>query len=76
MLRLEVCEYDLFNDIGELVLQRHYAVHDTVRAAAELCNYLKVAHLVSNTLRVDFSRAFDLWGCDPSDIFGKSEARG
>jgi len=76
VLRLEMCEYDLFKDIGELVLQGYHAVHDTVGAAAKLRNYPKVAHLVSDTLRVDFSWAFGLWGCHPCDILGKSEPRG
>lgn len=76
VLRLEMSEYDLFKDIRELVLQGYYAVHDTVGAAAELRNYSEVAHLVSDTLRVDFSWAFGLWGCYPSDILSKSEPRG
>ncbi len=75
VLRLEMCEYDFFNDVSELVLQRYYAVHDTVGAASELCNYLKVAHLVSDTLSVDLSWAFGLWRCHPIDILRKSEAR-
>ena len=70
VLRLEMRENDLFKDIGELVLQREHTVHDTVGAAAELRNDPKVAHLVSDTLRVDFGWAFGLWGSYPCDILG------
>ena len=75
VLRLEMCEYNFLKDIGELVFQGYDTVDDTVGAAAKLRNDPEVAHLVSDTLRVDFSGAFGLWRGHPIDILGKSEPR-
>jgi len=75
MLRLEVGQDNLFQDICELVLQGYHTIDHSIRTAAQLRDNPEVADLTTNALRVYLRRALRLGGGQPRQIPRQCEAR-